>query len=128
MRPEDLGIKGFTPEPVPPRPSPNPIPRTAGRQRCQMDPQPDINLANTRAVVAAAENATQKVRALVETADAIERQHAALKGAYDRSQATVQRAAAELFHLKRALEEVKRHRLVLFVAGLVLLAIALLAR
>lgn len=126
MRPEDLGIKGFTPEPVPPRPSPFPVPRTVKPARCQMDPQPDIDLANTRAVLAAAENASQKIHALVETADAIERQHAALKGAYDRSQASGQRLSVENFHLNRALKELRAHRVVLFVAGLVLLAIALL--
>ena len=49
--------------------------------------------------------------------------NAALRGAYDRSQGTVQRLSVELFHVKRALEEVRRHRALLF--GLLVLAVLL---
>lgn len=113
MRPEDLGIAPFSPDPGPPKPG------APSRPATKTSPE-------TVAVVAAAENVRVKIHALAETADVIERQYTALQGAYDRSQASGQRLSVETFHLKTALAEAKRHRLVLFVAGAVLLAIALL--
>lgn len=106
MKPEDLGIAGFVPEPdPPPRPKPGAV---------------------TAELVRSAEDARLKVRALATVAEAVGQENVALRGAYDRSQVTIQRAAVELFHVKRALEEARRHRAILFWIGLVLFLFLLL--
>jgi hypothetical protein len=106
MRPEDLGIKGFTPEPAP-------------------EPAQPRRAHPASAVALAAEDARVKVHALLETAEVIERQHTALRAALDLSRGTVTRLSAELFHVTAALEEARRHRTILFVLGLLLVAVIL---
>jgi hypothetical protein len=98
MRPEDLGIKGFTPEP--------PVDHGAV-------------LVKTAATVGLS------IQNLTATAEAIGRDNLALRGALDRARGTIERFGVENFHLNRALAEARRHRAILFVLGLVLLAFVL---
>jgi len=100
MRPEDLGIAPFTPE-----------------------PESDHGAI----LVRTASEVGLRVKALTASAEAIVRENAALRGALQRAQGTIQRFGAESLYLKRALTEARQHRAVLFVLGLLLLAV-LLAR
>jgi hypothetical protein len=68
-----------------------------------------------------------RVKALTASAEAIVRENAALRGALERAQGTIQRFGAESLYLKRALAEARQHRVIFFVLGLILVAV-LLAR
>jgi hypothetical protein len=113
VRPEDLGIQPFDPASVPPGPAPPP------RQKHD---------AATEALVCAAEDVRVKVGALATTAEAIGLENVTLRSALSRALASVQRLTAELFHLRRALEEARRHRALLFWIGLALLVLSLARR
>nr|MDD5302409.1 hypothetical protein [Elusimicrobiota bacterium] len=99
MKPEDLGIAPFTPEPGPPQLATKSSPEAVS-------------------VLTAAENVSQKVHTLVETAGTIRREHVTLKRAYDRSQASGQRLSVENFHLKAIIAELRMHRALLFWIGI----------
>lgn len=107
MKPEDLGIAPFTPEPGPRRAAPS-------KPAAAVSP-----------LVAQAEDVKAKIHNLRSVADEVARRYEGLQSAYERSQAALSRAAAELFHVKEALSEARRHRTVLFVVGIALAALAL---
>lgn len=113
MRPEDLGIKGFTPEPEPNRPA------APSKVAAKVDHGPEL----TRK----ADVALLRIQDLTSAAERIANDNIALKSAYDRAQATIQRAGVELSYVKLALEEARRHRAILFVAGLFVAGFVLLA-
>lgn len=109
MRPEDLGIKGFTPEPEPNRPA------APSKAAAKVDPGPEL--------VRKADVALLRIQDLASTAERIANDNLALKSAYDRAQATIQRFGPEVFYLKKTQKELRSHRALLF--GLLVLAILL---
>ena len=99
MKPEDLGIKAFKPAPDP---------------KAELQRKADI--------------ASLRIDDLTRAAERIANDSIAIKGAYERSQGTVHRLGIENVFLKRALEEARRHRALLFWIGLVLVVLLLLRR
>ena len=98
MKPEDLGIKPFKPAPDP---------------KAELQRKADI--------------ASLRIDDLTRAAERIANDSIAIKSAYERSQGTVHRLGIENVFLKRALEELRVHRALLFWIG-VLLVIALIVR
>ena len=99
MKPEDLGIKAFKPA-----------------------PDPKAELARKAVEV------DVRTGDLVRAAERIANDSIALKSALERSRGTIQRLGIENVFLKRALEEARRHRALLFWIGLVLVVLLLLRR
>jgi hypothetical protein len=92
MKPEDLGIAPFSPEPV---------------------AAPDL--------IRKADAVALSVRTLTATAQAILRENLALRGALERERGTRRQIQAANGLLRREARELRTHRTVLFILGLILL-------
>jgi hypothetical protein len=109
MKPEDLGIQGYTPEPGPNRPA------APSKAAAKVDPGPEL--------VRKADVALLRIQDLTSAAERIANDNLTLKSAYDRAQATIQRFGAESLYMKKTQKELRLHRALLF--GLLVLALLL---